>query len=182
MFTYGIVSFLLLKSAVRSLKIHTQETFFTSTEWCEKKVSCDLFYVNRMVWISRSTMSSLMLQHPRSLGCTRIFWKSSILVPFTWALQFVIAFPRGSPKASSPKHQRWSAKFLQHWLMSTSHCREVLSTCSSLGSWWKEQVLSISPRGGKGGWVVLQQWKTLQEEYDLSVRSPQISFLSLDIP
>lgn len=117
-----------------------------------------------------------MLQHPRSLSCTCIFWKSSILVSFPQALQFVIAFLRGSPRAWSPKCQLWGAKFLQHWLMSTSHRKEVLTNCSSLGSWWKEQVPSISPGDGKGGRVTLQQWKKLEEEYDHSVWSPQISF------
>lgn len=68
MFTYGIVCFLLLKSTVRSLKIHTQETFFTSTEWCE---------------FQESTTNSLILQHPWSLSCICIFWKSPNLVSFT---------------------------------------------------------------------------------------------------
>lgn len=68
MFTYVIVCFLLPKSTVRSLKICTQETFFKSTEWCE---------------FQESTTSSLMLQHPWSLSCTCIFWKSPILVSFT---------------------------------------------------------------------------------------------------
>ena len=68
MFTYGIVCFLLLKSTVRSLKIRTQETFFTSTDWCE---------------FQESTTSSLILQHPWSLSCICIFWKSPILVSFT---------------------------------------------------------------------------------------------------
>lgn len=68
MFAYGIVCFLLLKSTVKSLKIRTQETFFTSTEWCE---------------FQESTTSSLILQHPWSLSCTCIFWKSPVLVSFT---------------------------------------------------------------------------------------------------
>ena len=68
MFTYGIVCFLLLKSTVKSLKICTQETFLMSTERCE---------------FQESTTSSLILQHPWSLSCICIFWKSPILVSFT---------------------------------------------------------------------------------------------------